>query len=56
MGGHYGGFKMNFNFNLGAVKVTYEKSNGDVVETVCHTRAQWDWIELHHTLIEANQT
>ena len=47
---------MQFNFNLGAVRTTYENHRGEVYETLIFNRAEFDYIEAHHTLIEATQT
>jgi len=47
---------MSFNFNIGGVRVAYQKSDGTVKETVVMTRSQFNYIELHYTMIEAVQT
>jgi hypothetical protein len=47
---------MQFNFNTGAVKVAYETSGGLFRELLIFSRIEFDYIEAHHTLIEATQT
>jgi len=47
---------MQFNFNTGAVKVAYETSGGLFRELLIFSRIEFDYIEAHHTLIEAVQT
>ena len=47
---------MNFNFNIGGVRVAYQTSGGTVRETLVMTRLQFNYIESNHTLIEATQT
>jgi hypothetical protein len=47
---------MNFNFNTGGVKVTYQTSGGTVRETLIFTRMHFNYIQANYTLIEANQT
>jgi len=47
---------MNFNFNIGGVRVAYQKSDGTVKQTLVTTRSQFNYIELHYTMIEAVQT
>ena len=46
---------MNFNFNAGGVKVTYQTSSGIVREALVFTRLHFNYIQSNHTLIEANQ-
>ena len=50
------GFNMYFNFNIGAVKVTYQTSSGAVKEKLIFDRINFNYLELHYTLIEATQT
>jgi hypothetical protein len=47
---------MNFNFNIGGVRVAYQKSDGTVKQALVTTRSQFNYIELHYTMIEAVQT
>jgi hypothetical protein len=47
---------MNFNFNIGGVRVTYQTSGGTVRQATIFTRLHFNHIESNHTLIEANQT
>jgi len=47
---------MQFNFNIGGVKVAYETSSGIVREVLIFTRSEYSYIESNHTLIEATQT
>jgi hypothetical protein len=48
--------KMDFNFNIGAVKVAYETSGGLFRELLIYSRIEFDYIQANHTLIEAHQT
>jgi hypothetical protein len=47
---------MQFNFNIGGVKVAYQTHSGAVRETLIFTRSEYSYIESNHTLIEATQT
>jgi hypothetical protein len=47
---------MNFNFNDGGVKVSYQLSNGNVKEKIVYTRIEFNYISANYALVEANQT
>jgi hypothetical protein len=47
---------MSFNFNIGAVKVIYQTSGGAVKEKLVFDRINFNYIELHYTLIDVVQT
>ena len=47
---------MNFNFNIGGVRVTYQTSSGRVRETVLYTRSAFNHVEQTYTMVEAHQT
>jgi hypothetical protein len=47
---------MSFNFNIGAVKVTYQTSSGAVKEKLIFDRINFNYLELHYTIVDATQT
>jgi hypothetical protein len=47
---------MSFNFNIGAIKVTYQTSGGAVKEKLVFDRINFNYIELHYTIVDATQT
>jgi hypothetical protein len=47
---------MYFNFNVGAVKVTYQTSSGAVKEKLIFDRINFNYLELHYTIVDATQT